>query len=158
MKKLTEAALLCALALLILLLPACGSAAGGDADLSALYAQMEEKFELPAMSALSERQLERYYGIDTAACPQLVVMQCDDGLRVDEIWLIQAADEEAAEKLLALGRSRLDQLAAETENYLPEQAAVVKAGKVLQSGANVALFISPQAEEMAALYQKALAG
>lgn len=155
MKKLTEAALLCALALLILLLPACGSAAGGDADLSALYAQMEEKFTLPAMSALSERQLERYYGIDTAACPQLVVMQCDDGLRVDEIWLIQAADEGAAEQLLALAQSRLDQLAAETENYLPEQYAVVRDSRALRVGSYVALLISPDAAEMEELFRGA---
>jgi hypothetical protein len=155
MKKLTEAALLCALALLILLLPACGSAAGGDADLSALYAQMEEKFELPAMSALSERQLERYYGIDTAACPQLVVMQCDDGLRVDEIWLIQAADEGAAEQLLALAQSRLDQLAAETENYLPDQYAVVRDSRALRVGSYVALLISPDAAEMEELFRGA---
>ncbi|MBQ6274244.1 MAG: DUF4358 domain-containing protein [Oscillospiraceae bacterium] len=155
MKKLTEAALLCALALLILLLPACGSAAGGDADLSALYAQMEEKFELPAMSALSERQLERYYGIDTAACPQLVVMQCDDGLRVDEIWLIQAADEAAAEQLLALAQSRLDQLAAETENYLPDQYAVVRDSRALRVGSYVALLISPDAAEMEELFRGA---
>ncbi len=155
MKKLTEAALLCALALLILLLPACGSAAGGDADLSALYAQMEEKFALPAMSALSERQLERYYGIDTAACPQLVVMQCDDGLRVDEIWLIQAADEAAAEQLLALAQSRLDQLAAETENYLPDQYAVVRDSRALRVGSYVALLISPDAAEMEELFRGA---
>ena len=155
MKKLTEAALLCALALLILLLPACGSAAGGDADLSALYAQMEEKFALPAMSALSERQLERYYGIDTAACPQLVVMQCDDGLRVDEIWLIQAADEGAAEQLLALAQSRLDQLAAETENYLPDQYAVVRDSRALRVGTYVALLISPDAAEMEELFRGA---
>lgn len=155
MKKLTEAALLCALALLILLLPACGSAAGGDADLSALYAQMEEKFALPAMSALSERQLERYYGIDTAACPQLVVMQCDDGLRVDEIWLIQAADEGAAEQLLALAQSRLDQLAAETENYLPDQYAVVRDSRALRVGSYVALLISPDAAEMEELFRGA---
>ena len=155
MKKLTEAALLCALALLILLLPACGRAAGGDADLSALYAQMEEKFTLPAMSALSERQLERYYGIDTAACPQLVVMQCDDGLRVDEIWLIQAADEGAAEQLLALAQSRLDQLAAETENYLPDQYAVVRDSRALRVGSYVALLISPDAAEMEELFRGA---
>lgn len=155
MKKLTEAALLCALALLILLLPACGSTAGGDADLSALYAQMEEKFALPAMSALSERQLERYYGIDTAACPQLVVMQCDDGLRVDEIWLIQAADEGAAEQLLALAQSRLDQLAAETENYLPDQYAVVRDSRALRVGSYVALLISPDAAEMEELFRGA---
>ena len=155
MKKLTEAALLCALALLILLLPACGSAAGEDADLSALYAQMEEKFALPAMSALSERQLERYYGIDTAACPQLVVMQCDDGLRVDEIWLIQAADEGAAEQLLALAQSRLDQLAAETENYLPDQYAVVRDSRALRVGSYVALLISPDAAEMEELFRGA---
>ena len=155
MKKLTEAALLCALALLILLLPACGSAAGGDADLSALYAQMEEKFTLPAMSALSERQLERYYGIDTAACPQLVAMQCDDGLRVDEIWLIQASDEAAAEQLLALAQSRLDQLAAETENYLPDQYAVVRDSRALRVGSYVALLISPDAAEMEELFRGA---
>ena len=156
MKKRIESALLCALLLIMLLLSACGGAEKAkDADLNAVYARMEEKLALPAMSAMSDRQLERYYGIDVSACPQHVAMQCDDGLRVDEIWLIQAADEEAAAQLLSLAQSRIDQLAAETENYLPDQFAVVKNSRALRIGSYVALLISPDAAQMEELFRGA---
>lgn len=145
----------------VCLLSACGekpAPAPVKIDCAALYDQLLALPDMPGMIPVSEKRVRNYYGIDPESCPQLVMAVCEDALRVDEIWLIEAGSEEAAQELVKLAESRITQITAETENYLPEQAAVVKAGKVLQSGANVALFISPQAEEMSALYQKALAG
>lgn len=155
--------LLCLVLALITLCTLCGcgekpAPAPVKLDCAGLYEQMLALPDMPGMIPVSEKRIRNYYGIDPESCPQLVMAVCEDGLRVDEIWLIEAGSEEAAQQLVKLAESRITQITAETENYLPEQAAVVKAGKVLRSGANVALFISPQAEEMTALYQKALGG
>ena len=147
-------AALCALA-------ACGAepaAAPARVDCAALYEEILKLPDMPAMLPVSEKRIRNYYGIDPESCPQLVMAVCEDGLRVDEIWLIEAGSEEAAQELVRLAESRLAQVAAENENYLPDQAAVARAGQAIQSGVNAALFISPQAEEMAELYRAALGG
>ena len=74
---------------------------------------------------------------------------------MDEIWLIEAADEKAAEALLATARSRIEQICTETENYLPDQYAVAKAAQALRIGNSVGLFVSPDAKAMADLFTKA---
>lgn len=143
------------LLMLTLLLSACGGKSAKSADLKALYEKIGSSLELPEMLELSEQRIQTYYGIDPAACKQLLIAVSDDGLRVDEIWLIEAADEKAAEQILAAARSRIEQVCSETENYLPDQYAVAKNGEALQIGSSVALFLSPDAKEMANLFTQA---
>lgn len=139
--------------LLLLLLPGCGGR--GSADLQQVYDELGRRAELPEMLLLNEQRIRNFYGINPAACRQLLLAVSDDGLRVDEIWLIEAADEKAAEELLASARSRIEQVCAETQNYLPDQYAVAKDGQALRIGCSVALFISPDAGEMAQIFTKA---
>lgn len=138
-----------------LLLAGCGQKSAAHADLQAVYDKIGSSIELPEMLALSEKDLENYYGIDPSACKQLIAAISDDGLRVDEIWLIETGSEKEAEALLALARSRIEQICAETENYLPDQYAVAKNAQALRVGASVGLFISPDAREMADIFTKA---
>ena len=155
MARKTKAVLLIVLAALLLFTAACGQEKVQHADMQAICDEIAKLPEQPEMLTLSAKKLGSYYGIDADSCPQAIVMICGDGLRVDEIWLIQAADEGAAEQLLALAQSRLDQLAAETENYLPDQYAVVRDSRALRVGSYVALLISPDAAEMEELFRGA---
>ena len=142
----------------LLLLPACGKkaeTAAPKADLSALYTQLTALPDAPEMVPVSEKRMANYYGIDPAVCPQAILSICGDGLRADEIWLVEAADSEAAGKLVTLAENRVKQLSEETENYRPEQNAVVKAAKIVQNGSCMGLFISPQADKMAELFNAA---
>ena len=160
MKKQAKTMLLCAALLLAVLLTACGGQSGKSSrqaiNMQEVYEQIGKKVELPEMMELSAKRMDKYYGIDTAACPQAVTMVNEAGLRVDEIWLIQAADEAEAQRIESVARSRIEQLCAETEQYSAELYKVAKNGQVIRDGANVALFISPDAETMAALFREAL--
>lgn len=141
--------LICLLLLAALcLLAGCGAKAPATVDLPGVYDSIAQSAELPDMMALSEKRIANYYGIDPAACPQLLMYIAEDGLRVDEIWLIEAADEDAAKKLEELAASHRDQVCAETENYLPDQYAVAKDARILREGKTVALFLSPDAAAM----------
>ncbi len=169
MTKTMKRMLSLALALLLGLLAACGGAEGGEAadagetadaeaahpDVNELYARIQEKIELPEMIPLAEKRLQSMTGIDPAACPQALVAICGDGLRVDEIWLVEAADEDAAQAIADLANARVQQLATETENYLPDQYAVVSQARVLRIGSYAALFISPDAAQMEELFRAA---
>ena len=143
------------LLLLALLLPGCGSRGARSADLQRVYDEIVGRAECPEMLLLNEQRIRTYYGIDPEACKQLVLAVSDDGLRVDEIWLIEAQDEKTAEALLAAARSRIEQVCAETENYLPDQYAVAKNGQALRVDNSVALFLSPDAKTLAEIFTKA---
>ena len=80
---------------------------------------------------------------------------CSEGLRIDEIWLVEAGTEDAAKEIETLAQGRVDQLMRETENYLPDQFVIAKQAKILRNGKTVALFISPDADKMAALFKAA---
>ena len=142
----------------LLLLPACGKkaeSAAPKADLAALYAELTALPDAPEMVPVSEKRMVNYYGIDPAACPQAMISRCSDGLRADEIWLVEAQNDEAASKIKELAEARVTLVGQETENYLPDQYAVVKQAKIIQNGSSVGLFISPQADKMAELFQAA---
>ena len=153
--KRTLAILLPLLLALALLLTGCGEKSAAHADLQAVYDEIGTRLELPEMLLLSEKNIENYYGIDPAACSQLIAAISGDGLRVDEIWLIETGSEKEAEALLALAKSRIEQICAETESYLPDQYAVAKNAQALRTGTSVGLFISPDAKEMADIFTKA---
>ena len=143
------------LLLFALLLSACGGKSAGPADLQKVYEEIGSRGTLPEMLVLNEQRIRNYYGIDPAACRQLLLAVSDDGLRVDEIWLIETQDEKTAEALLAAARSRIEQVCTETKDYLPDQYAVAQGAQALRVGSSVALFISPDAKEMAQIFTKA---
>ena len=157
MKRRLEAILLCLAALLSL--AGCGGSsakAASPPDMQAVYDSIAAKVELPAMMELSAKRLSNYYGIRSEDCVQAVAMVNEAGLSVDEIWLIEARDEDTAKRIESVAKSRIEQLCAETEKYSPELYAVSKAGQVIREGVSVALFISPDAETMASLFRAAL--
>ncbi len=153
MKRKT-ALVLCLLLSVLCLLCACGKQEPRSVDLSKLYDDITARPDFPEMLRSSETEIRNFYGIDPAGCPQLILAVCDDGLRVDEVWLIEADSESRAEELLALAQSRIAQLCTETESYLPDQNAVAKNGQALRIGRNVGLFVSPEAGELARLFRE----
>lgn len=150
--------LLLLLCLGLLLTAACGESAPAHADLQGLYDRFAAEPDMPEMLVLSAKQADSFYGLDVSACPQAVLAICDEGLRVDEIWLIEAENPEQAGAILDIARSHVEQICSETENYLPDQYAVAKNARVLQVGNTVALLLSPRAAEMEQAFRDSFKG
>ena len=74
---------------------------------------------------------------------------------IDEIWLVEVKNENEANYIEKMAKKRVEQLMQETENYLPSQYAVAKQAEIIQKGNLIALFLSPDAEKMASLFQHA---
>ena len=138
--------------IILTVLLSCSACDSGTAvkqvDMQVFLAQLKEKIAMPEMITLSEKRMESYYGINKEVCSQSIVLICEEGTRIDEIWLLVAKDGNSAEKLFETAGKRIEQLCKETENYLPDQYSVVKDGVVCRNGNNVALFISPDAKAM----------
>lgn len=152
MKKVTAFLLA---AVMLLGLAACG---GGEdtkkVDLMALYdsctANMTEMMPIEGDDRLG------FMGIEEEDCLQVYTAFAADGLLTDEIWLIEAKDAEAMEKLSQLAQNRMKAKAEETVSYSPEQYAVVEKGVVLQEGLYLALLVSPNVDALKAEVEAAI--
>ena len=78
------------------------------------------------MLALDGEQARALCGIDPGDVAAGQVYVCADSLRADELWLLEAVDGAAVERLRQAAQSRLAQKAAESKTYDPRQYAVVQ--------------------------------
>lgn len=142
-------------ALLAALLLLCGCGAKTDntdktpvsVDVAALYTQLEG-LGLPAMVEVNADMQLSLYGIESADVVSAKVFISDDGLRADEVWLIEAVNAEAAARIEGLAKNRIQQKDDESVNYSPEQNAIVKKSLVKVAGSYVFFICSPEVEAM----------
>ena len=85
------------LAVLMLSLTACGGSKEEvkNIDLQGVYEEMAAL--MPEMLPMDETMMLNFCGIEADMCKQAVVSVCFDGLRADEVWLIEAKDAKALE-------------------------------------------------------------
>ena len=114
-----------------------------------IYTQLGEKVVLPEMLTVNENMILDFCGIEESDRKSAVVAICADSLKTDEIWVIEAVDEAAAERIVALAKSRLKKKGEESITYSPEQYAVVEKAQLLQNGNHVILLVSPDVDAMA---------
>jgi hypothetical protein len=97
-----------------------------------------------------------FCGIKAEDCAQAYVSISADGLLTDEIWVIEAKDEEAAQRLLDKVTKRLKAKADESETYSPAQYAIVQKAVTIHQGTYVILLVAPNVEELKTVAETAL--
>ena len=140
---------------LVLSLAACGGKTEEPVsiDVNTLYESYGEY--LPEMFYPDEATLLNFLGIDVADCAQYKVAICAEGLRADEVWLIEAKDEAAMERLYQLAETRIVSKLDETETYAPDQYLIVQEAVILTNGRYLALLISPDVDALKAEFEAA---
>ncbi len=140
--------------LCLILVLLCITACGTDESVSVDMQQVYDSFSsyLPEMVILDEDSMLNQYGVDMNVCNQAIVATCADGLRSDEIWLIEAVDAESAEAIAELAQARVDREGEETKSYAPDQYAVVEKAQIITDSNNVVLIISPDVDTLVELY------
>lgn len=146
--------LICLLALL--LLAGCGNKTEDttpvEKDLAAIYAQMEP--QLPEMMKLSDSMMLDLLGIKAEFCAEAMVYICGDGLRVDEVWLIEAADADSLHTLQTLAQNRLESQKDIYQSYAPDQYAILEQGVIRTAGNYLAFVVSENAGQLVDLFSK----
>ena len=146
------------LLVLVLLLSGCGAAEEkketAPLDVAALYTQLEA-VGVPQMLALDANMQLDLYGIRAEDVKQAKVAVASDGLLADEIWLLEAIDEETAQSIKELAEGRIRQKDRESVTYSPEQNAIVKKAVVAAEGCFVYLICSPNVDQMIVAVQSA---
>jgi len=122
-------------------------------DVQGVYEKMTQAAQLPEMMELDADQLLDFYGIKAEYVKKAVVVVCKNSLRVDEIWVIEAADSAAAQEVEKKAKDRIAYRDEETVSYSPEQNAVVKKAQILRQGNYIALIVSPDVEALAQAFR-----
>lgn len=139
---------------LVLSLSACGKKEEtASLDIDVLYESFQQY--LPDMFFPDEATLMNFLGISVDDCVRYKVAICAEGLRADEVWLIEAKDDAALKKLEELAQVRIQSKLDETETYAPDQYLIVQKAEVLTNGRYLAFFISPDVESMKAGFEAA---
>ena len=105
---------LCLAVLTILCMTACGSAPADDVkvnpvqkNVADIYTELGAAVTLPEMLPVGTGMLSAFCGIEASFVKQVSVYICSDSLKTDEYWLIEAADEASAKKIVDLAKARL---------------------------------------------------
>jgi hypothetical protein len=128
-------------------------AAPVELDLQAIYDECAKT--MPEMIPLDATMMLNYCGIKAEDCAVAVVAICSDGLRTDEIWLIEAVDAAALDRLAAMADARLQAKGEESISYSPEQYAVVQKAKVIRFGNYLAVLVSPDVDTLETVFNTA---
>ena len=142
---------------LVVLLASCGkpeSSSNAVPDMQAVYDSISKSIDLPGMILLSGDRRFDLLGIDPTDCTQAVTAICGDSVRADEIWLIEAVDSDAGNRIFEMAQIRIEEKLQQLENYLPDQYEIVKNSTLLRENNTIALFISPDADKMIELLHK----
>ena len=116
------------------------------ANIEKIYESMAA--QMPEMLLMDETTMLNFCGIQVEDCVQVVAAICADGLITDEVWLIEAKDQAALDRLKALAEARLQMKGEESITYSPEQYAVVQDAKILTKGLYMALIVSPDVDAL----------
>lgn len=147
--------LLCAAALSVTLF-ACGGEGGKNTDLNAVMTQISSQVTLNDMMDYTVDDLKAAFGIDAADVKQCVAKVASDGLKADEVIMIEAVDSSAADRIQDKLQAHYQAKANENISYNPEQYAVITKCSVEREGNFVTLFLSPDAAKMTSAFQSAL--
>ena len=96
-----------------------------------------------------------FVGVEAADCNQVIIAISGEGMRTDEVWLIEAKDEAALEKIKGLAGVRQVAKEEETVTYAPDQYAVVTESQLLTNGLYLAYLVSPDVDAMKAAFEGA---
>lgn len=140
---------------LVLSMAACGDKAEETVsmDVNALYESYSQY--MPDMFYPDDDTMLNFLGISVEDCAQYKVAICAEGMRTDEVWLIEAKDEASLETLRQLAQTRIESKLDETVTYAPDQYVIVEKAELLVNGLYLALLISPDVDALKAGFEAA---
>lgn len=145
--------LILALCLLLSLSACSGKEEAVSVDVNALYESYSQY--MPDMFFPDEDTMMNFLGVSVEDCVQYKVAICAEGMRADEVWLMEAKDASALENLKQLAQTRVDAKLEETVTYAPDQYVVVEKAVILTQGNYLALLISPDVDALKAGFEAA---
>ena len=120
---------------------------------AALYAEVEAAAALPEMISVDGDYLLAVTGIDPEAEESFVYALPTD-LGPEEVLLVLAVDEGAAEEIQKKLETRLEDRRTDAERYMTEYLPILQKAEVRRDGLLVSLLIAEDMEAVRAVYDK----
>ncbi len=142
---------------LVLSLAACGGSSKAEEPVSVDVAALYDSYSqyMPDMFYPDDETLMNFLGINAADCAQYKIAICAEGMRCDEVWLVEAKDQAALENLRQLAETRILSKKDETVTYAPDQYVIVEKAQIVENGLYLALLISPDVDALKAGFEAA---
>ena len=112
---------------------------------------IESQTNMPVLTALNaddtsfSEYIEHFYQISTEKCSDGIILLAD-GVCAYEIAVLRFNNEQSANEAQTILFSYLKMRLQDFDGYLPEQAQIVKQGRIARAGTVVALLIVPNSE------------
>ena len=141
---------------LLISLCSCGvnGAPAKEVELQNLYDSFTPS--LPDMLVLDDSMRLNLMGIKDEYCDQVICSVVGFSLQADEIWLIEAADEDSLATVKTLAENRLRAKMEEASFYSPDQYAICEDGRIITDGLYLAFIVSPEADIFEAAFKEAM--
>lgn len=150
MKKILSIVLLIVLALT---LTACGGKKETAANVD--LASVMSKFTVTGeMMALETADLASFYSIAAEDVKQCAATISTTGIDCEEIVLIEAVNADAAARVKSALDARYQAKLNETENYLPDEYAIIKTCSVASNGNYVSMIVAENAADLVKIYNE----
>jgi len=140
----------------IFVLSACSAPKAPDAPLADILAEIVSSTGITGEIPVDETNLTALYGIageDVDECACCITM---NGVFPDEIILIKASSDEAAERIVKGLETRLAEVKNQSKNYDPGSYEVAQKCRVERTGLYIDFFVSAKHVQMRAIYQSHL--
>lgn len=121
-------------------------------DLNEIMSEMEKQATLSDMMELIESDLLDIYGIESSDAAQFCGCILGDGISPDEIVMIKAANEDAAQRVRQSLENRLQNKINEAKGYNPDAYALMQKSKVSIKGVYVSMIVSPEQDALVSIY------
>ncbi len=126
--------------------------ASADFSVQAVLDEMLTKVTIDDPLTLTDVDMLDFFGIKSEHMAEFAAVTCSNGISAQEIVLVKAADKDAAAVVAEKLTNRLNARAAEAENYLPDQYAIITECSVLTNDLYIALIIHPEHDALEELY------
>lgn len=148
MKKILALLMLTAM---LLTLTACGGSTTStvNVDLNSVMTSFALGDE---MMTLTADDMLNMYGIAAEDCKQFAAVINTTGIKCDEIVLVEAANADDAARVKTALDNRYQAKLNETENYLPDEYAIIKTCSVTANGNLVSMIVAPNAADLTKTY------
>lgn len=123
-------------------------------SMAELYNIISESVELVNPMEIPEDFLENYYGIDVATLADYACYMSETAISAETLFMIKAQNEEDAKTITEIVNTVKEEKAAEMEDYLPEQFAIVNSGLIESYGNYVWLVISENADKINSIIEE----
>ena len=142
---------------MLLLLSACASSAKApDAPLAQILDEIVTGTGITDSIPIDTTNLTALYGIageDVSECASCITM---NGIFPDEIILLRASSDEAAERIVKALEGRLAEVKNQSKNYDPGSYEIAQKCRVERSGEYISFFVSAKHVQMRAIYESHL--